>query len=89
MVVVVAMLCRRGWFVYSLSLCEDYIYNNLSSNSGFNSPLGGSGIARVVSRTSWFIPSECKWTAAQAQKDQTDLVTSSFHAQPLAKWALA
>ena len=56
--------------MYSLSLCEDYIYNNnLSSNLGFNSPLGGSGIARVVSRTSWFIPSECKWTAAQAQKD--------------------
>jgi len=40
-----AMLCRRGWFEYSLSLCEDYIFNKLSSNSGFNSPLGGSGIA--------------------------------------------
>ena len=39
-----AMLCRRGWFKYSLSLCEDYIFNKLSSNSGFNSPLGGSGI---------------------------------------------
>ena len=76
--------------MYSLSLCEDYIYNNnLSSNSGFNSPVGGIGVARVVSRTSWLIPSEGKWMAAQAQKDQTDLVTSSFHAQPLAKWALA
>ena len=40
-----AMLCRRGWFKYSLSLCDDYIFNKLSSNSGFNSPLGGSGIA--------------------------------------------
>lgn len=27
-----AMLCRRGWFLYTLSLCEDYIYNKLSSN---------------------------------------------------------
>ena len=75
--------------MYSLSLCEDYIHNNLSSNSGFNSPLGGIGIARVVSRTSWFIPSECKWMSAQVQKDQTDLVTSSLHVRPLAIWALA
>ena len=29
-----AMLCRRGWFEYSLSLCEDYMFNKLSSNSG-------------------------------------------------------
>ena len=27
--------------------------------------------------------------AVQAQKDRTDLVTSSFHVQPLAIWALA
>jgi len=30
-----------------------------------------------------------KWNAAQVQKDQTDLVTSSFHVRPLAIWALA
>ena len=38
----------------------------------------------MVSRTSWFLPSECKWNAAQVQKDQTDLVTSSFLVRPLA-----
>ena len=93
-----AMLCRRGWFVYSLSLCEDYIYltnwvvtQELTHLWAEVVLLGVEGRHHgVLHLFLGHAPMRVhpKWNAAQAQKDQTDLVTSSFHVRPLAIWAL-
>ena len=50
------MLCRRGLIFVFIEFMRGLLQNKLSSNSGYNTPLGGYGIAGWFQEHHGFYP---------------------------------